>query len=73
LQGIGKIYPTVQPLPETLTQAEVLAIFKYVSGETDPRDNDSLLSTDSTTKNYQWTYYESLSEWIFKGDQEIEI
>lgn len=73
LQHIGRRYPTSEELPETLTQDQVLAIFQSASGHTDPEDNDTIVSINENTRNYEWSYFLQTNSWIFKGITAVNV
>jgi predicted nucleic acid-binding Zn-ribbon protein len=67
------LYPTNSPLPEALTQQEVIDIFDTVSGGQTPSDGVTLISFDADTYNFEWTYYSLDDTWRFKGNASISI
>jgi prefoldin subunit 5 len=73
LKGASRRYPTTEELPGTLTQSQVQTIYESAGGSTSPNDNDSLISFNSNTINYVWTYYSSIGGWYFRGIDTVQL
>jgi predicted nucleic acid-binding Zn-ribbon protein len=67
LKGANKRYAVNDPLPSSLSQSQVQAIFDAVSGGKTETDGDTLISFHATTLNYGWSYFASDSSWHFRG------
>jgi len=73
LQGVGRTYPTTDPLPETLSPTQLNAIFSTVSGGGTPNEHDILISYNSNTLHYEWIYYTAVGGWYFRGVTSVNL
>jgi hypothetical protein len=73
LKGANTRFPTDSELPETLTQAEVEAIFETESGGKTPTDGDTLISFNQDTFNYTWSYFGVDAVWKYRGIDAVGI
>lgn len=73
LQGIGTVWTTTQALPQSASQSDILTAYQSVSGNTQPNPNDSLISLNPSTMNYEWTWIQAQNQWVFRGQSNVSL